>query len=508
FVDATVRVGPDGAVGGAWIPDPLDGPYRDCATAALRAMRFDRSRDDAASIAVLRVPTHHGADVGIEAAVYGADVGRQVKIVHDQVGDWGPALDGCFLASEGPDPSVRLELSFGAGRDGRLTDVMVTGSTDTPAIDRCVVDWLSAVQLARPVTIPTKLRASVRFFAPRVVPDEGDAVVSTPLAVVDDGPVPPIEIRMLVVELMRANVDGTNASLADGVGAIERAHREMAAEVARMTNGQVTIVPTFRAYRDRFSFTSGDEPGFDDPVQIPLEVAATTDPGAFDSVFVWAPIPRGYPMPAFGRTFLHRTFRGATLSVCVLPTGAREIRLNKGMPPSELPLHEWWHQVEARADNYLGLGRGWPPRNHAPVIADGEKLEPRHWQYDTDPQTVRAWYAYVLGRVVPPSFWARAWADGQRVPDDPTDLAPQGLAIAHGVGARDGANDRVLAFGSFDRPTFGDAADAWLGLAWPVEVEVGRVVVHLGAHPEGLERARVELHHPQDEDDVWLRVGE
>jgi hypothetical protein len=315
----------------------------------------------------------------------------------------------------------------------------------------------------------------------------------------------------LVVSISRGRVEGKRARLAGAsIRSIERAHREMADAIERMTGGRLRVSPTFRTVDVPIDLTPDeDEAGglrFKiSPDDLPSAVIAAVEPGAYDSVMFWAPIPLGFPRSALGVTYGGVLIGGATMSSGAIPS-RQELRSNPGVPTYHLPLHEWWHQVEQRSRGLLGLGEDWPPRNHAPLVVDGQRLEPRDW---ISPKTTMDWYEHVLAEM-PQAFWADVWGEGERITPSKDNLALRALPFATAdVHWSGGLADTITAFGDYPVATErGGATDPGFGLVWPGPVSIGRIVAHTAdpLHPErsAWTGATVEVSRSFDGD--WTRV--
>lgn len=480
-VRAVWRLEPDGSVGGAYVPEGLDPEHAICVADALRATRF--RPPTGGRVRVERVlSTWHGATIELDSPG-GPDRGDVLAGIRKDTPRWAGPLDTCALLHDAAESGISVTAAFTTGHDRKLHRVEVVKSNGTPELDACVVGWLGLHELGRSPGVPTNTLARITFLTPADTDPGAVRVprVRTPLP----GPSPTTTVRMLVLVVRRSDVGGKHARLTDPqLASIRKAHAEMAEWVALHTHGAVTLAWELREVEDRLGGGAflDDPGGYErwniDVGDVPPEIVQRVEPGRWDSVYLWAPIPRGFPQPALGLTWYAELMRGATFSTGVLQH-RRVLHANPGIPAVELPLHEWWHQVEARANGLLGIDL---PSNHQLLRIDGVALEPRTW-LPNGPGNAMDWYDEVLGYEVHPELWQALWTAGrdQNVARE-GNLAYDAIDIGTGAIGASVLNDGVVSFGGFhtarEVPAHGDGA--WFALGWPAPVTVGRVVARLG----------------------------
>ncbi|MEZ4239732.1 MAG: hypothetical protein R3F59_26965 [Myxococcota bacterium] len=452
--------------------EPFDAAYGDCVVDVLRTAHV---RPAGAGPSRLRttVDAFHGAEVKVRTLVAaGEGVGEGGRLQRAADG-WGVPLDACAASRRVVGDPLDVYLEGVAVHDD-LRDVHVVDGIDEPEVEQCLVDWLAAQRVDPPVHLRTPVELKVQLLRPRAAPPREEADVATLVA--DDADGPPVEIEMLVVSVTRSR--STRRAGASPPRSVRSIHREMAEAVARMTHDRLHLHLTFRTIPavlvterelsqegfDRFTVSPGD---------LPPSVLAAIGRGQYDAVMVWGASPLGFPRSALGVTYRGITVGGATVSTGMVPSRS-ELRDNPGVPPYGLPLHEWWHQVEGRAADYLQLDTAWPPKNHAVLEVDGERLDPRSWLPNGD-STVIAWYEHVLD-VMPRSFWADAWGRGERAAPN---LAQRARPTGEEVLGAAALVDTVVDFGAYAVPAAAPGAtNPAFGLDWGAPTTVGRVVAH------------------------------
>jgi TPR repeat protein len=507
WVDAVLRLDLDGRVVGVHMPAPLDDLHRVCLVDVLRTTRIRPGGPNPARVTVT-LPAFHGVVVKVAPLTSAGDGVREAAQVSRDAAAWSEPLDRC--AAEGGAVSADFEIlvELVAHRDGRLTDVELVDGIDEPEVERCIVDWLAARRMAERPAMQTRLQVQIRLFQPRQEADQPDDAPDFALDI-GDAAGPPVVVKMLVLSAERARVGRARGRLTAGsIRSIEAAHREMADAVERMTHGRIRIEVTARTLHGRIDIEAANEAdGLARyqilPDDLPLWAWTLLQPGEFDSIMLWGPIPLGYPRPALGVTYGGVTLAGATLSSGAIPS-RQELRANTGVPAWELPLHEWWHQVEGRARNWLQLETAWPPQNHDPLKVGARRLDPRTWLDETN-DTAIAWYEHVLGSM-PRAFWADVWARGERIARDDANLALQAIPMGEGIVFADGLADTVLSFGRYRVPATEEGASLpWFGLLWSQERTVGRIVIHIGGR-NGRSWSDAVLGYRTHEDDEWVPI--
>jgi hypothetical protein len=274
---------------------------------------------------------------------------------------------------------------------------------------------------------------------------------------------------MLVLAVRRATVDGRGGKLGGAsLRSIEAVHDDLAAWIDEHTGGVVHVDWRLEEIEGPIQESLLDDEGGVGrynvaPWDLPAEVRAIVGEGRYDSVFLYAPIPLGFPMPARGMVFA-TDVNGAAYSTIPLPH-RRPVHANQGYPPFLLPLHELWHQVELRAAP-LGVD---VPSNHEVLRVGGVPLDPRDWMRNNR-GTVEEWYEHVFSRRVHPELWQALWAPEAARPVNLAWLQPDTEILADGL-TTDGG------FGLGEPLVTGGSVE----LRFDAEAPIERVVVHLAA---------------------------
>ncbi|MEQ1505071.1 MAG: hypothetical protein ABMB14_22750, partial [Myxococcota bacterium] len=476
------RVGDDGTVPAVIVTDGFDAEHAACLASALRGLKFRVPLRGPARVEG-ELPQFHRAGVQLDA-VDGAEGEEGMGHLRQDLPAWGAPVDACVTAHDVPELGIELRLRFVARPDGTFDEIEVVASSETEAVDRCVIDWLAARRTDSVVEVTTRVAAKITFLVPTEL---GDPRRVPPVPVPASGP--PVIVRTRVVLVSRAAGDGgRDGKLRRATRtAITEAHAALAAYVSRATGGAVALETEVVSVDARLRGLAAveDEPGATrwtvSLADLPPAVRRAIPPARYDSVFLWFPAPPGAAPPPIGWTPAGATIRGATVSALAAPSTG-PLRPNLGTPLFERPLHEWWHQVEGRTDRLLRVGVPWLPSNHVPLTAGARVLDPRGWM-DPPSLGVVDWYDEVLATRIPPDFWSDVWTGGVRVDRPEEDLALRGEPIGDGVLGLDGLNDGLVSFGAYADLPYGDpdATDVWFGVELRDPAVVGQVVAHIGS---------------------------
>jgi hypothetical protein len=440
---AVILVDKTGHAEAAFVPDPLDPGHRTCVEAALRAARY-RAPDAGEQRLAVSVPAFHGArvQIGLQSPTAGGD-DDATRVEHDTAA-WRAPVDECLLRYGVARDDLVIGVDAVATVAGRLTDVEVTRSSGSDEADRCLVDWLSARALSERPLIRVPIRIELRPLG--ALPDDpGSRPVRSEAPPV--GPAPTTEIRLLVIAMRSSVVDGARAK---GAVTFRWELKELDGPLTGAFGDQEEGESRWKVY----------------PADVPDDVIELVGRDRYDSLMVWVPIPRGFPQPDLGTTWLFQRVGGASFSSFPYVAGAKRIAVN-GAPEMELPLHEWWHQVQGRA---WELGAE-VPDNHQPLEVGDVTLDPRNWLRGVS--DTMAWYEHVVPFEVHPELWHDAWAPRDR------EIGPD-----HVFGARaDRMFDRITSDGGFGYGADVPTADHPLGAAWEDPVGIRTVAVRFNAEP-------------------------
>jgi TPR repeat protein len=452
---ASLRIETDGRVSAAYVGDALDVHHRTCLETTLMGGRF-RAPQGGVQRAEVVVPGYHGTRVRLSAPP-GVEVHNEVTAVATDAQQWAAPLDACYLQHAQPAPGVGMQVRFLATRAGALEQIELVESSDEPEVDACVLDWLRQRRVTTPPEMPMRMLADLEFVTPW--PTDPRTSQGGLVRAVPEGPRPQTTVRVLVLAVQRGMVDGKRAKLgARSLSSIQEVHTDLASWVTEHTHGALKFEWELVTVPDLLEGSLLDDDGYSrwnvSPGDLSDEIVQLVASKRADSVFLYSPIPRGFPQPALGVAF-RTQIAGATFASLALPSG-REVQSNPGTPTFHLPLHEWWHQMEYRSEQ-LGVT---VPQNHEILRLNGVALNPRDW---LDSSNTMEWYDEVLGYQVHPELWAEAWKR------EPWNLVPY---ARHPPVLADGATSD----GGFH---LGHPLTQELALTWEHEVPIYRVRLHL-----------------------------
>jgi hypothetical protein len=473
-VEVRWRVETDGAVGGVRV-GTTNAALRACLATVWSGAKF-RPPAGGPVFVVRDLPLGHEAAIDVSSDL-GSEVGGDLHRIGDGLRRQAQAFDDCFVRDDDPTRSASLTVEVRALRDGRLLEPTVVDGELRAGAERCVLELVGATVLPTPPEIP--VRARIRF-------DFAQPASAAPAPTTDPPPAwsadEPFTLRVLVVSAPRAVVEGHKAHLTDeALASITAAHADLADWVAEHSRGALRLQQRFVEWPTPLDAGGYREQGGVrrwnlDPSELPEDLYLQVEDGDYDSVFVWLPIPAGYPRPALGVTFAptHRAQRAVFSSGAIAHHDV--LRANAPAPPFELPLHELYHQLEFQTALRLGVEL---PSNHDQVRYGGRTYSPRTWAAPNP--RVLDWYDLMLGRALHPDLWRDAYdPDLGRSPG--SDLAVGAAivdadALSHGGRLVDGAVFAPAAEAPRARPTF--------SIAWEAPRTIHRVVAHVSAVPGG-----------------------
>jgi hypothetical protein len=431
-------------------------------------------------------------------ARHGVYTPRAVDDAAPAMHGWMDELEDCVVGSGYVVPKVRLNLKI--HRRGSPVAVELPRGSGVESIDQCIVDTLL---MARGPDLLGSLKVSMEVdlmqlaeldepppqrYRSEPIPHEGE---------------PHVE-RVLVLVVARHGTTDKSAALgARSVASIEEAHEEAYEWIASHTGGalrvehEVVVVdaPLLRALGEgdaanRWSLQLGD---------LSPEVLAEIEPGAYDTVYIWAPLPRGAPQPSLGTVWNHRLLRGASVVTMGLPSG-REFLLLGGHKSFLAILTGHYRVWRDRADYLLGVSL--PPSDRVLRRDDGKRFDP---QLTGDEPL--DFYRFVFANHFRPELWGDLTAVGEAY-NEPTagNLAYRAEAIAsEGVDYVDYLNDGVVQKGDLWVSAYddGDHPSSWFGLSWAEPVELGRVRAVL---PRASEERPPTLTVEAWLDDRWVAI--
>lgn len=471
-VDVHWRVESDGSVRAVRVLGADEG-LADCLAAEWRKATFRAPRGGPVGLG-RTWSTTHTAEIEVDAND-GGENGDELHVIAVGVRARSEDLERCWVENEDTGAGATYTASVRALRDGTLRSVVPVEHDLTAEGEACVTAVLSEIQLADAVQIPTRARVRVSFGRPGGEPAAN--VVRPPPW---EAPTEPVTMRVLVVTYLRSEVAGDRGRLTEASEAsVVSAHQHLATYVEQHSRGGLVLDQTF-VTRDvevsagRFEQQQGIRRWNLDPSELPDDLYAEVEEGGYDGVFVYLPIPPGFPRPALGVTFQPpRSQRAIFSSGAIANRGI--LHANDPAPAFELPLHELYHQLEYQAARRLGLDL---PSNHLPLRVEGRTLSAATWAFPNP--HVLDWYDEVLGRLLHPDLYRDLFTP------DRSDVGVGDQALtAHPGPAPVERPDRLIDGTTFGPPSRTDDPAGGFVLEWPGPVAIDHVTAHLSAVPGG-----------------------
>lgn len=472
FADVALLVGASGLVeGAAVIADWASPSFRSCAAEEIVGVQIWSPASEP-NVMTMRLGLDHEAriDVRQQGRLDDArDVTRLMPHVRDQ---WAEQLELCAVGA-GDVPAI-AEIELKVARSGRPASVELTDSTGVEAIDNCLIDQLGNHAESERLVGAVRLKMVLSLLQRAKLEDPPPESHRTkPWPPTD----PPSVEEVLVLILAEHRADGRGARLpAKSVASIEAAHAAAADWVHEHSGGALRLHNEVRVVnhallrelgegerRHRWVVTRDD---------LPPDLIKGIEPGRYDTIYLWAPIPRGMPQPNLGVVWGGETLRGAGFVTLGLASG-REFLLPEGQPPSLAVLAGHYTLWRERALDLLGVEL--PPNTRILERRDGERFDPR-LGYSDEPQ---AFYEQVFYNELRPQLWhdLTTWGDDLNAPT-PGNLAytAEAMASPH-VQFADYLNDAVVDRGAGWSAAIDDSDEfsAWFGLMWDAPVNVDRI---------------------------------
>lgn len=498
-IDLVLQIESDGLVNGVYVARAEDTAHGQCVAAALDGADLPAPTGGVTRLEAT-LPVYHKADVQFRSLFPGDGTYDVLRVTLDTPA-WSVAADRCLLSTVGPESGTEMELRFQALRDGTAQSITVSESSETQALDDCMIDWLTTHQLIEPVKLPVAIAAKIRFLKYQSTPTVVAPLVKS-VPPLDPAEVTPV--RVLVLRVSRSTIAGKPALLSKKAKqSIAEAHEELARRVRAYTHDALSLQTTIRDVNanmaglnrigdefsaERWSFSASQLPAL-----LRSPIAQAIEPGQWDAVFIWVPTT-GEPQPAVGAQSDSTTLQGATITVLPVP-GNRALQSLHGLPPWELPLRGLWRQTLARADRLLGvelpsdtvelpLVEPVQDRSERQVLGGqaGIVFDPRSWN-DPPSHSVLSWYTEVLGFRVHPRLWRDVWLPRATVEPNLAQLArPSGEGVLY----IEGINDTLIDFGRYLNVPIGDpdAETIAFGLEWRSPVRIETVIAHTGSRSD------------------------
>ena len=472
WADAVVLVGKAGAVEGMALEGSWVSPeMQSCAFEAAREVQSLPAQSHAIVVSG-RLGFDHASVATSVKPSDARDSGRDFNAAAPVVREWVDELEACVVGSGYVVPAARLAVKV--HRRGYPASVEVTEGSGVAAIDACLGSTL--MQRSADLQLVGHLRLNVEVALMRAAepePEPGVRYRDEPWPL--DGPT--AEERVLVLVLTSHEADGKGASLgARSVASIEAAHQAAYDWVAEHSGGALQVSHEVRVVDAALLRPLGAGDGAHrwnvDIDDLPPEVVRSIEPGHYDTIYLWAPLPRGAPQPSLGVVWSDQLLRGAGFVSMGLPSG-REFLLPEGVPPYVGVLAGHYMLWAGRARRLLGMEL--PPNNRVLRREGGIRHDPRIGLAD-DPTE---FYQHVFANDFRPSFWR----DLTTFADDHNAATPGNLAVtadaigSDGVELVDYLNDAVVTYGDYWVAAFdpSDAASSWFGLSWEEPVQLGRL---------------------------------
>lgn len=490
-MSAVLRLEPTGKVSGVYLPDPFTPAYDACVTQSLLGFPMASPWGHGAARVPVTFAAQHTAKIGLRAVEVEDDA--FAKRLFADLPRWERPAEQCFLDHDEPVAGVSLEVQLRLRRNGRMSHLRVLSTSDTAEVDDCVLQFLATRVVPGPSELPTNMIARFDFLTPRWEAPP----VEPPSFRARRKQLPPVDVDTLVLLVARTtSPQGTSELSPAARNNIAAVHEQMAERIVEATDRLVRVHTVVRPLDTALTGARivEVEPGVHqlevDPEELTPALLAAIEPGEWDSVFVWAPAPVGAERADLGATLDRELVRGASISFLTIRGNVVSDPL--GAPGALVPLHEWWHQIVARADRLLGVDI---VANHDPVLVERddpttddplappvrETFDPRTWT-EAGGRTAAKWYDHVMGELVQPELWADVWHFGERLPVDRTNVAYRAQVDSDSVLEPLGLNDGWIEAGGFaNTPRVDpDAEDFWFGLRWDEPVEIRQIVAHVG----------------------------
>ena len=217
-----------------------------------------------------------------------------------------------------------------------------------------------------------------------------------------------------------------------------------------------------------------------EPGDLSPEVMDAVEPGAWDLVVLWAPMPWS-EVPELPTHWPDHHVRGASFGAVPLFPGGADL--------------EWLLRVTLPLLSSRAGPRFEVPDRLVPVwLSDGRYFDARSWSRRAHPLR---WFGWVFAEVLPPAFWTEATGRSPTLlPASASNLAPAATpSTSRDVSGAEELNDSVLALGPIPTGARQDSIAArppdgsWFGLTFDRMQRVDRVVAHL----DGIDAASVEV---------------
>jgi hypothetical protein len=237
-VEVRWRVEADGSVRGVRV-DSTNPALASCLAALWSGARF-RPPAGGALVLVRQIPLGHEAAIDVTSDL-GPEEGVSLRRIGDGLRGHAQALDDCFVRDGDPTVGGSLTVEVRALRDGHLVEPTVVKGELPVGAERCVLELVGATVLPEPPELP--LRARVRFdFVQPSTAQVAPAAVPPPAWSAGE----PFTLRMLVVSVPRAVVEGHKAHLTDdALASITEAHQKLASWVETHSRGALQLEQEF-----------------------------------------------------------------------------------------------------------------------------------------------------------------------------------------------------------------------------------------------------------------------
>ena len=449
---------------------------------------------------------------------------QEVVAIRESMADRERDVDACLLTRGEPDP-LSMTLSVQIGRKGQVAKVEAMEGTELELLDACVLSVLSRPHPTIRLLGQIEGTVWVDFLQPA---DSDDAPVTV-------RPRPPwteepLTLRVLGLAAESFETNGERGRLRRrDLKSVVEIHEDFASFIASQTGGQVKVDSEVRlvggqlgglvidedVLTPEFVESEGEEPEetFDpdpdpteasaedrqhrrkrlivEPEDLTQELLQEVDPGAWDVVVVWAPLPWGAGYPELYTAWTEDHLRGAVFgAVPTFPGRARFDTLLQVVMPL----------LALRAGPNYSL-----PEPLLPVrLTDGRYFDTRPWSERRDSEM---WYSWLISEELPPKFWDDVAASAPTtLPLDPRNVALSARPLAsRDISGVLQLNDRVLDYGRITSAARQSSIvvqppdGSWFGL----ELDRMRVINTVVAHLNGVESVYLEVSEDGEE---WTRL--